>query len=701
MKLPSIKQIIIGAVFILVISMGAVTFLVPELSWRASVVGIKLTGDLPDLEWSDLLRMIKPGSGYYLKPIIKTRNPYSVIENPYTSVSDTMEGKNIFERLCSKCHGSDGTGVSGPSLIDNKTIHGGSHWSLYQIITKGVAGTAMQSQGLSEKEVWQVISYIRALENEPGSEHGINVKENTGIDTIAKSPVDFTRLKNALDEPENWMSYSGSYNGHRHSPLRQINKENITKLRLEWAYQMETEHMPVETTPVIVDGIMYATEPPNKILALDAGTGQLLWSYNHQLPKKLSLCCGSINRGVAILDDKVFIGTLDANLVALDKVTGKKLWDVSVGNPGAGYSITSAPLAIDGKIIVGVAGGEYGIRGFLDAYDPISGKRMWRSYTIPATGEPGNKTWSGRSWETGGGPTWMIGSYDPELNLIYWGTGNPSPDFLGDVREGDNLYTCSVIAVDADTGKLKWHYQFTPHDTHDWDANQVPVLIDSEVNGMKRKLLVTANKNGFYYVLDRETGEFLHASEFAKQTWANGIDRDGRPQVRENSEPSEKGTLIYPSASGATNWWPPAYSKDSGLFYVPVAERGAIYFKHYEEHETGNMYLGSAGQGIVGGDSYTAVRALVATTGKLKWEFRLPPRKKRAKIGGILSTSTGLIFFGDNNHFYALDSVSGEKLWDVNLGGWVHAAPATYMVNNIQMVTIAAGKTLFTFSVSH
>ncbi|MEE8161167.1 MAG: PQQ-binding-like beta-propeller repeat protein, partial [Acidobacteriota bacterium] len=390
-------------------------------------------------------------------------------------------------------------------------------------------------------------------------------------------PVTYERLLRAEQEPENWLTYSGQYHGQRYSRLTQINRNNVHLLRVSWVYQTGIVEK-VETTPLVVDGVMYLTQPPSDVIALDAKTGRPYWSYHPILSDQLTICCGKVNRGVAILGEKIYLATLDARLIALDAKSGNVVWDVQIADPQSGYSSTAAPLAVKDKIVTGIAGGEFGIRGFVDAYDAETGKRVWRFHTIPRAGEAGSDTWEGDSWKTGGSPTWVTGSFDPELNLIYWGTGNPSPAWDGEVREGDNLYSNSIVALDADTGKLKWYFQFTPHDTHDWDACQIPVLVDAEFRGRLRKLMLWPNRNAFYYVLDRETGEFLLAREFAKQTWAEKIDQNGRPIVKPNTDPSPEGTLVYPSSNGAANWWSPSYSPIAGLVYVTAYDGADIYY---------------------------------------------------------------------------------------------------------------------------
>ena len=363
---------------------------------------------------------------------------------------------------------------------------------------------------------------------------------------VGSAQVSYQRIANAQSEAETWLTYSRDYRSYRHSPLKQINVSNVHKLRPAWVYQIKRPGW-IESTPIVADGIMYITEPPSTVTALDVRTGRRLWSWTPPMPAKL-IHHGfpQVNRGVAILEGTVCVGTLDAHLYALDAKSGGVRWKVKLGENKQGYAITVAPLAIKDKIIIGISGGEAGIRGFLDAYDAKTGEQVWRFYTVPGVGEPGNETWGGDSWKTGGGPTWITGSYDP------------GPDWNGDGRPGDNLYTCSLIALDADSGEIKWYFQFTPHDTHDWDANQTPVLVDINIDGKQRKCVATANRNGFYYLLDRTNGDFILGKTFTKQTWASGLTNDGSPKVLPNTEPTEEGVLVYPSLQGATNWASPA-----------------------------------------------------------------------------------------------------------------------------------------------
>jgi alcohol dehydrogenase (cytochrome c) len=518
------------------------------------------------------------------------------------------------------------------------------------------------------------------------------VKLFIGLLTIGSifAQVPYERIRKAASEPQSWLTYSGAYHSQRYSTLDQINRSNVANLRVAWIYQVRAHHK-LEASPLIFDGVMYISEPPSDVTALDLRTGRPIWSYRRSIPAGVAVCCGMVNRGVAVLDDQLFVGTVDAHLVALDLKTGRVRWDVEVADYKIAYSITAAPLVVKDKVIVGIAGAEYGIRGFLDAYDARTGKRVWRFWTVPGPGEPGNETWSGDSWKTGGAPTWVTGSYDPEMNLLLWGTGNPGPDFAGNQRKGDNLYSDCLVAIDADTGKLKWHFQFVPHDVNDIDANQIPVLVDAVFRGRQRKLVLFANRNGFYYVLDRQTGEFLLAQQFATQTWAKGIDDRGRPIPNPAAAPSPEGATVFPDDDGAANWYSPSYSPQTGLFYQNAREHGAIYYLTEAPYLPGKRFMGATRRPIPGEEGWGALRALDAMTGEKKWELRLqsPP------WSGILSTAGGLVFSGDmEGNFFALDAKTGTVLWRMQTGGSIYANPVTYVSEGKQYVAIAAGSSI-------
>ena len=510
--------------------------------------------------------------------------------------------------------------------------------------------------------------------------------------------VTYDEILHSASHPENWITYGGNYASQRFSELKQINTENVSNLKMQWVYQLRNQGI-FESSPLVVDGIMYVTEPPTTVTALDVRTGRPVWRWTAKLPQHLlTIGLFPTNRGVAILGGTIYVATIDAHLVALDAKTGAEKWSVEIGNNADAVAITQAPLAINGKIIVGMGGGEGGLRGYIDSYDARDGKRLWRLYTIPSAGEPGVETWEGESWKYGGGTTWNTGSYDPETNTLFWGTGNPAPDWNGDARKGDNLYSCSLLAIDASTGKTKWYFQFSPHETHDWDASEPPILFDAVIDGKKRKIVAQANRNAFYYVLDRETGKFITGMAYAKETWTKGLDANGRPIELPNIDPTPQGNLIYPSITGSVNWTSSSYSPLTGLFYVNTREQGAYYYKGHPTISPHNPQDigGGGGQKVVGGDdAYSAVRALEAKTGERKWQFKM--------VGdswtGTLVTAGNLVFCADaEGNFFALNATDGEPLWHVPLGNSVRANPITYGVDGKQYVEAAAGNSIFVFS---
>jgi len=513
-------------------------------------------------------------------------------------------------------------------------------------------------------------------------------------------------LVHAANTPQDWLSYSGSYLSQRYSPLDQITPANVGTLEQKWIFQARSLEK-FEATPLVVDGIMYTVQAPNDIVALDAATGRIYWIYSYSPAPQARLCCGRVNRGLAILGDTLFMGTIDAHIVAVDAKNGHLLWNTKVASPEAGYAITHAPLVVKDKVIVGTAGGEYGIRGFLAAFDIHTGKQVWRFNNVPGPGEKGHETWSGDSWKHGAASVWMTGSYDPDSNLTYWGIGNPGPDWNADMRLGDNLYSDCVVALDADTGTLKWYFQFTPHDDFDFDAVQVPVLADIDWKGARRRALLWANRNGFFYVLDRTTGEFLRGAPFAKVTWAKGLDERGRPMRAANMVPTADGTKIFPGNQGATNWYSPSYSPHTGLFYIPTWDNYySVYVKEKIEFNEGRLFAGPLPKSPVPlirppqvgsrkeEDGYGAIRAFDPQTGERKWEYKMTD----VTDSGILTTASDLLFTGGREgYFMAMNARDGELLWKTVVGGQVSAGPMSYSVNGKQYVAISAGNSLFVY----
>jgi len=494
----------------------------------------------------------------------------------------------------------------------------------------------------------------------------------------------------------NWTSYNGDYSGQRYSSLREIGLENVAQLRAAWIFHPGNSER-LEVTPVVVNGVMYVTSA-NDAFALDARTGRVVW--HHERPVSSGLlddAAAHHNRGVGVWRNFVYMETDDAHLLCLDARSGNLLWDVMYADKTKHYGSTSAPLVVKDKVIVGTSGGDSGVRGFLAAYDALTGKLRWRFWTIPGPGEFGSASWPGDSYLHGGGTTWMPGTYDPQLNMLYWTTSNAAPDFVGDSRPGDDLYTACVLALNPDTGELKWYFQFTPHDLYDFDANETPVLVDVEERGATRHLLVQANRNGFFYILDRSDGKFLRATPFVqKLTWATGVDASGRP-VLSGRIPTAQGSSICPGINGATNWFSPSYNPATGLFFIMALESCNVYFGKPKPFTKGETYYGTGTKLPPDEHSQKLLLAYSVAEGKAVWSY--PQVGRGDSWGGTLATAGGLVFFGDDaGSLEAVDAQTGRALWHFNTGQTMHASPMTYMVDGVQYVTIAAGSDIFSFS---
>jgi PQQ-dependent dehydrogenase (methanol/ethanol family) len=549
------------------------------------------------------------------------------------------------------------------------------------------------SKRLTGAEMQDLIAYLKTLD---------------GHDLSARASGDgltWNRILNAEKEPQNYLTYWGDLGGKHYSSLDQITTANVKNLQAKWAMQLPGDGI-VESIPLVVDGIMYTTGPVGgtaEVMALDARTGRQLWRYQRKQKVTNPYEINRVNRGVAILGNRLFFGTLDAALVALDARTGAFLWEVQVADSMLGYSITSPPLVVKDKIITGIAGGEFGVRAFLDAYDPATGKRLWRWHTIPGKGEFGNDTWEGDSWEHGGAPTWLTGTYDAASNTVYWAIGNPGPDINGDVRKGDNLFSCSVVALDPDTGTRKWHYQFTPNDTHDWDSTEDMVVVDREWHGQNRKLLLHADRNGVFYVLDRTDGKLLAASPFVRASWVSGWDQQGRPITTENWRANPEGTTVYPSLGGGTNFQAPSYSPQTGWMYFMYYDGPGRYSIGPAPFEPGKQFQGRGSGGgfrppSVNGQEPPSqgLMAFDPETGKVQWKFELA---ENALQPGVLATAGGIVFAasGEGN-FIALDAKSGKPLWRFGAGASVTSSPISYTVNGKQYVAVSSANVLYSFA---
>ena len=642
-----------------------------------------------------------------------------------TVAGDVAAGARLFGEKCMGCHMVRGRGgVVGPDLStvgrdrtvgqirealkggreksttvtlrDGRVLRGVvKNWSPFDLQVLGVDGklhllrreeVASEVEGPSlmapvTGDVSGLVAYLYSLRAGGGVAVGGTVGEGITFAEIAKPRAG------------EWPSYNGTLDGNRYSPLAQIDKGNVGGLAPRWMFPIAGAPGALQTTPVVVDGVMFVTSV-NEAYALDARNGREIWHYKRARTKGLAGDAASgINRGVAVLGDRVFMATDDAHLIALHRATGQLIWDIEMADYRENYGATGAPLVVGDLVVAGISGGDEGVRGFLDAYRASTGERVWRFWTIPARGEKGAETWVGRALEHGCGTTWLTGTYDAASGTLYWPTGNPCPDYNGDERKGDNLYTDSVVALDAKTGRLRWHYQFTPHDLHDWDATEPPVLVDFE----GRKLLVQGNRNGFFYTLDRETGKVLRAEPFVKKlTWASGIGADGRPVLLPGNAPTEEGQRTCPSVAGAANWTSTAYAPGTGLYYFFAQESCNIYSKNGEWWKAGESCYGGGTRRSPGDGRAKFLKAIDLRTGKAAWEI---PNIGGGILGsGLMATGGGLLFYGDGRGaFVAADSSTGKLLWHFNTGQAWKGGPMTYSVDGKQYVAIAAGTTVVSF----
>ena len=520
--------------------------------------------------------------------------------------------------------------------------------------------------------------------------------QDPGIASVSTAiDVQPTRL---LTRPiaENWLSYNGDYTGRRYSILHEVSTSNVAQLRAQWVFHAPNSSS-LEVTPVVVDGIMFVTAA-NDAYALDAQSGRTLWHYPRPITEGLiDDASQHHNRGVGVWRTHVFMETDNAHLLCLDARSGHLVWDVAYTDGNRNYGATSAPLVIKDKVIVGTSGGDDGIRGFVAAYDAESGKEVWRFWTIPGPGEFGSSSWPGESYKLGGGTTWMPGTFDPELNTIFWGTSNPAPDFDGGPRPGDDLYTDCLLALDPDTGKLKWYFQFTPHDLFDYDAVETPVLVDTTFRGQPRKLIVQANRNGFLYVLDRTNGRFVAARPFVeKLNWASAIDDKGRP-IRTGLQPTTEGTRLCPGFVGATNWYSPSYNPQNSRFYFMALNTCNVFFLKPQEFKPGQTYYSTGTHRSKGDYNQKVLLAFALDDDKPAWRY--PQAGEGRSAGGTMTTAGGLVFFGDDTQaFEAVDAQTGKPLWHFNTGQNITASPMTYAVNSKQYLAIAAGSDVFSFA---
>ena len=508
--------------------------------------------------------------------------------------------------------------------------------------------------------------------------------------------ADGTRYRVVTSQTD-WPTYHGDVSGNRYSKLTQIDKNNVGRLAPRWIFPMPGANT-IENTPLVVDGVMYVSQA-NECWALDAGTGRVIWRYRRDRTRGVSgNAAGGFNRGVAIAGDRLFMLTDNAHMIALGRFDGELLWESEMADWHQNYNGTSAPLTVGNLVISGTAGGDEGVRGFVAAWDQTTGKEVWRFWTVPLPGEPGSETWKGKDIEHRSGATWMTGSYDPQLDLVYWPVGNPGPDFDGGERDGDNLYTDSIVALDAKTGKLKWHYQFTPHDVHDWDAEEPPVLVDTNWQGQPRKLLLQANRNGFFYVLDRTNGQVLLAKQFLRKlNWADGIGKDGRPIMKNLPKDANGDTYVCPGFQGGANWYSTSFNPATGFYYFNALERCNNFSPRHGEWQAGKGYMGGAARPAPGETYEKFLRAINIQTGDVAFDVPQVTTPQTASAG-VISTASGLVFYGENSgSFMAVDAANGKILWQFPTNQVWKASPMTYMFDNKQYVAIAVGTDIVSF----
>jgi alcohol dehydrogenase (cytochrome c) len=628
-------------------------------------------------------------------------------------------GLQVFVSRCAGCHGSDGNGGElGPAIAAR--VPSRTDEDLTSLFRQGLPAAGMPAfPGLSGTETSALIRYLRTLRPRTGS--GPARSKITAIDgrfveglVLNESALDLQLLGDdrkihlfrksggryrAVTSQTDWPSYNGQTSGSRYSPLAQITARNVSRTVPKWIFSLPNTSR-LQVTPVVVGGVMYVTSA-NECYALDAGAGREIWHYQRPRTKGLvGNAAGGINRGVAVAGDRVFMVTDHAHIIALNRFTGAPLWETEMADWHQNYNATGAPLVVGHLVVTGTSGGDEGVRGFVVAFDQITGKEAWRFWTVPRPGEPKSETWQGKGIEHPGATTWLTGSYDPELDTVFWPTGNPSPDLIGDDRAGDNLYSDSIVALDAKTGTLKWHFQFTPHDVWDYDAQETPALIDATWQGRPRKLLVQANRNGFFYVLDRTDGTFLFGKQYAKNlTWASGLTPQGRPIVVPDMEPSLDGKRVCPSLEGSSNWYSTSFNPATGLYYVQTNDKCGVFTRTPMEWEAGKGFMGGSFKQAPDEPAQRILRAFDIQTGTIVWE--LPQTGAVDSWGGALSTAGGLVFFGeDSGALMAADAANGKPLWSFQTSQLWKASPMTYMFDNTQYVAVAAGSNIIAFGLA-
>jgi alcohol dehydrogenase (cytochrome c) len=638
--------------------------------------------------------------------------------NTLPTGSPQAAGQQIFAQRCASCHGTNGGGGEfAPSILERVPLR--SDEELINLLHNGLPSGMPAFPDIADTQRSNLISFLRTLKpyggeaprHETVSLEGGQKLEGTVLNRDAAGmqvlgddhQLYLLRKTNAgtyrkVTSQADWPSYNGQTTGGRYSDLQQINNRNASRLQAKWIFSLRgTGARGVQATPVVVGGVMYVTFV-NQCYALDAGSGRLLWHYQRRLTSGLvGNAVSGANRGVAVAGDKVFMVTDNDHLIALNRMTGALMWETAMADWHQNYNSTGAPLIVGSMVVSGTSGGDEGARGFVAAFDQATGKEVWRFWTVPKRGEKGSETWGGNGIDHPGGATWLTGTYDKELDTLYWPVGNPGNDLNGDDRPGDNLYTDSVVALDPATGKLKWYFQFTPHDVHDYDAMTPPSLVDTIWEGKPRKLMVQANRNGFFYVLDRTDGKFLFGRPFTdKLTWASGLTAEGRPIVVPGKEPTHEGTLVCPWLNGATNWYSASWNPLTSLYYVQTNDKCGIFTRTDTPFQLGHNWMGGSFRPDPADPGRRVLRAFEIKTGKPVWE--LEQTGSADSFGGLLSTAGIVVLYAaDDGTFAAADAKTGKPLWSFQTNEFPHASPMTYMFDHQQYVAIAMGSNIIAF----
>jgi alcohol dehydrogenase (cytochrome c) len=629
---------------------------------------------------------------------------------------DVDPGRRSFETRCATCHGADGNGGPiGPPIAAR--IANRDREQLAELIRNGLPTRGMPPNQVDDAEMANLLRFLRTIQeramNKPIVRDAVQTVDGKKLDgQVLGEGFDDLQLRTddkrihllrragnlfrEVTSETNWPTYNGDPRGNRYTTLTQISKNNVARLAAKWIFPIPGAGR-LQVTPVVVDGIMYVTAT-NQCYALDAGTGREVWHYQRPRTQGMASDAGA-NRGVGVVGDRVFMETDNAHIIALNRFTGDLLWDTEIADWHQNYFATSAPLPAGNLVISTVSGGEHGANGFVAAFNQDTGKEAWRFWTVPKRGEPGSETWQGKDIDHGGAPTWFTGSYDPQLDIVYWPSGNPSKEYNGDHRLGDNLYSDCMLALDRQTGKLKWHYQFTPHDLWDWDATETSVLVDADWQGQPRKLMLHADRNGFFYIFDRVNGKLLLAKQFIKNlTWASGIGSNGRPIKLPNQEPTKAGTKVCPSQDGATNWFSPSFNPSTGLYYIQTFEKCSIYSKSEGEWEPGKSYLGGSQRTAPDPKPQKVLKAIDIRTGAIVWELTQPG--PAISWGGTLTTASGLVIFGEEGGgLMAVDATTGQPLSNFQTNHTWKASPMTYMFDGKQFVAVAAGSNIIALGI--